>query len=76
MSMDTRPTVMLNSVAKLNWRPQVGGALTHVKFAPHTVSREAGSRKMYALAAGHCQCGATGGVREADDLIAWFKRDT
>ena len=58
---DTRgPTAMLNSVAKLNWAPQVGGALTHVKFSPETLSGDEGTRKMCALATGHFQCGGLG----------------
>jgi formate C-acetyltransferase len=54
------PTAMLNSVAKLNWAPQVGGALTHVKFGPKTFSGEEGVRKLCALVAGHFQRGGFG----------------
>ena len=58
---DTRgPTAMLNSVAKLNWAPQVGGALTHVKFSPETLSGDEGTRKMCALVTGHFQRGGLG----------------
>ena len=58
---DTRgPTAMLNSVAKLNWAPQVGGALTHVKFSPKTLSGDEGTRKLCALVAGHFQRGGLG----------------
>jgi len=58
---DTRgPTAMLNSVAKLNWAPQVGGALTHVKFGPKTLSGEDGTEKMRSLVTGHFQRGGLG----------------
>ena len=51
------PTAMLSSVAKLNWAPQVGGALIHVKFGPKTVSDDGGVQKMRSLVIGHFQHG-------------------
>jgi len=43
------PTAMLNSVSKLNWDRQAGGALTHLKFSRSTLSGPDGTRKLAAL---------------------------
>jgi len=43
------PTAMLNSVSKLNFQHQVGGALLSLKLNPNTVAGERGTRNLAAL---------------------------
>ena len=43
------PTAMLNSVSKLNWRHQVGGALISVRLTPGTLSGGEGTERLSSL---------------------------
>ena len=51
------PTAVLNSVAKLDWQEQAGGALTHIQL-PYVATRtEQNTAKLTALIAGFFQNG-------------------